>query len=607
MIRRLLGAALAGVLLVTGVAGCGIPGSSEVRIDGPGPVGEAGSVNGRASEPPARGASGSDPAAFILNFLSAAAGEPNRAYARVRQFIAPEDRDRLQEKQGSDFAVNVVRLREAKTVVDPQGTAGEETTRSVKIVVQQVGLLRANGTLASPVATETSYEFKLRAAAPVGSGDEDAGFYVIDPPNTLLLSDEALEQYYEAYPIYFWNSDQTQLVPDQRYLPLAVPRERRVTEVVGWLTDGPSEWLAPAVTRLPDGTQLINNATETDGRWEIDVAMSGEDDAKLDRLVTQLAWSLTDVNGPLELKVRNQTRRKIGSAAKHRLDNSAYLVSGGPQRFCVYQGVVRRLAFLGDTTGTDPIDAAGNRNVVSAALSRAGDGVLAALVVADGRRQRLAVGVGQAPVTMSAPGRAYTSIGRPVWLKSSDPTRAHGLVVVDGRLHRFGATGQLTPVPLLQSGPVTAVAAALDGHRIALIVGGRLYVAAVSRDGGRVTLAPPREVHTSLTHLSAVDWADENSLLLAGTKGQPGVYQISVDGAVVETPIATEVGAPVTHLASYPRNPVEPFDRSRTMYVANGVAWAGPPFSQILREHVQDPVAVADAPPGNPTAPFFLF
>ncbi|SCL19300.1 LpqB family beta-propeller domain-containing protein [Micromonospora inyonensis] len=610
MNRRLVAALLAGVLLAAGLGGCGIPQFSEVRVDGPGPVGEAGSVDGRPSEPPPRGASGSDSAAFIRNFLAAPAGEANRAYDRVLQFIAPEDRDRLQEKQGSDFAVNVVRLLDDPvTTVNPQGTTGEEATFSVRVTVQQVGLLRANGTLAPPVATETEYQFNLRAAAPAGSDDDDAGYYVVDPPSTLLLSDQALQMFYRPSTIYFWNSNQTRLVPDQRYLPLAVPKERRVTEVVGWLTDGPSEWLAPTVTRLPDGAQLINNATETDGRWEIDIAMSGEDGAKFDRLVTQLAWSLPDLDGPLELKVRNQTRRKVASAAQHRLANPVYPVRQDPQRFCVYEGVVRPLAFLGEISGTDPVAQADNRDVVSAGLSRAGDRILAALVVADGRRQRLAVGSGAAPVRVTARSAAtYGSIGRPVWLKTPDTRGAHGLVVADGRLHRFDSAAHLTPVPLIVPGPVTAVAAALDGHRIALVVGGRLYVAAVSVDGGGVTVGPTRQVPTSLTALTAVDWAGESRLVLAGAQGQPAVYEVSVDGAGAEVALRTDLGAKVTHLASYPDNPVVPFARSPVMYEANRVTWAGPPLAQVLREQVQGiGPAGAEATPGSPTAPFFLY
>lgn len=138
----------------------------------------------------------------------------------------------------------MVRLRETPVITD--STDGTRVT----LRVQQIGLLRADGTLMPPVATETEYRFELRAAAQ--EDKPDTGWYVADPPpNVLLLSDQALRQYYQTHIVYFWNTGRTQLVPDQRYLPLAVPDERRVTEVVKWLTAGPSEWLGPGTSRCP--------------------------------------------------------------------------------------------------------------------------------------------------------------------------------------------------------------------------------------------------------------------------------------------------------------------------------------------------------------------
>lgn len=611
MTRRLVAAVLAGVLASTGVAGCGIPEFSEVTVDGEGTVGQAGSVDGRGEQPPARNASGGNREIFVRDFLSAAAGEPNEAYARVKQFIAPDERDKLQEKQGSDFAVNVVRLRDTEITQEGQDERGR-VIYTVLLTVQQVGQLRANGVLAPPVATESQYSFQLRFAAGPEADDgaiEAAGYYVHSAPGALLLSDTALQDYYQPHPVYFWNSDQTRLVPDQRYLPLAVPPERRVTEVVGWLIDGPSEWLSPGVARLPDGTQRINNATETDGRWEVDIAMPDENDAKLDRLVTQLAWSLPEIDGHLELKIRNQTRRVVASLAAHRDIHPIYQVREKPQRFCVADGAIRLLKFVGEPVGTVPIDPTANRNVVSAALSRAGDNLLAALVVRDGKRQHLAVKVGRAPVSEFAHStRDFAAMSRPTWLKGGSVEGARGLLVADGKLFRFDGGARLSEVPLAVPGAVTAVAAALDGQRIAMIVGGRLHVAAVNRDSGGVSIGPPRAVPTSLTDLSAVEWSGENQLYLAGTMRQQAIFQIGVDGAEPEIAFREDVGAKVTHLATYPANTVVSLGASAVMYEANGVAWSGSPPVQIFREQVQEAGGESSAArSGNPTAPFFLF
>lgn len=151
----------------------------------------------------------------MRNFLAAAA-RADRAYERVTRFIATSERDGLPDKQGSEVALSVVRLTD-DPVIEP-----DVDSMKVTISVQQVGLLRANGMLVPPVATESTYEFRLVSAGP--TGEDDAGYYVSDPPNVLLLSDDALRRYYQAEAIYFWNSGRTQLVPDQRYLSSAVRR-----------------------------------------------------------------------------------------------------------------------------------------------------------------------------------------------------------------------------------------------------------------------------------------------------------------------------------------------------------------------------------------------
>ncbi|MEV1332890.1 LpqB family beta-propeller domain-containing protein [Micromonospora costi] len=605
MRSRLVAGALCGALAVGGFSGCGIPERSEVRVDGRRePATESGAVNAWRKEPPTRTMSGADPAEFVRNFLSAAAGEPDRAYYRVKQFIAQEDKHRLQEKQGSEVELTVVRLTD-KPVITP-----DIDSTKVTIKVEQVGVLRADGKLVPPVSTEKQYEFGLRSASPAGSADDGAGFFVIDPPNVLLLTDTALRDYYESQSIYFWNSDRTRLVPDQRYLPLTVPDERRLNEVVKWLVAGPSDWLRPGVVGLPDRTELINNATGGNGHWEVNLDMSGDDRARADQLVTQIAWSLPELEGQLELKVRNNSA-VVKDLGERRSEWPLYRLREGPRRYCVYEDTIHPLDFAGEPSGTVPLTAEANRKVVSAGLARAGDGnqILAALVVTAGEgRQRLTVGTGQDPVTVFADGPEHTTIGRPVWLRATDPHQPQGLVVADGRLYRFDQSARMFQiVPNLPSGAVTAVAASLDGQRVALIAGGALYVAALNLDGGAVSIGPPRRVTTSLTNLTAVDWGDEERLIVAGSAGRPAIYEVSVDGAL-QTPLEDDTGAKVTHLAAYPTNPTTKLPSGAFMYEANGVSYRSGPVDRISRDQVLDvtppPTGVR---PGNPSAPFFLF
>ncbi|MFE9688679.1 LpqB family beta-propeller domain-containing protein [Micromonospora sp. NPDC005806] len=595
MRRRLLAVLLAGALLPAGLAGgCGIPDRTEVQVDGRVPAGESGSLNGSGSQPPTRSGT-EDPKEFIRDYLAAAAGEREQAYNRVKEFIAPEARSRLPKRQSSEVELTVVRLLEPS----PEARLlTNEGIWEVKVRVQQVGVLRADGTLDAPVARDTVYVFKLR---PADQGSQ--GLVITDLPNVLLLSDEALRQYYGTHTIYFWNSDQTQLVPDWRWLPSAVPAERRVTEVVRWLTGGPSDWLASGVTKVPDGTAPINNATGSDGRWEVNLTMPVATNDRLSKLATQLAWSLSDLNGQLDLKIQNQKRRTV-DLGQERESHPRYPNLRTPLRFCVYDGAIHPLAIGNEPVGAVPVAAADNRNVVSATLSRAGDEVLAALVVTrPDQKQRLQVGSGRGEVTVDNKStRLYRSIGRPIWLRSSDSQHPSGLVVADGTLYRFDGAGGMSSLGL--SGSVTAVAASLDGHRIALIIGGALYVAPVSVDGGVVTVGDPRKLTTRLTNLTAVDWYAENQLVLAGNDGrQPAIYQTTVDGAV-EYALKRDTNAPVTHLAAFPGGSSGALPSFSFMYQATR-AYRNNPFTEIERAQVRD-VAV-NAKASGPSAPFFFY
>ncbi|MEV0426576.1 LpqB family beta-propeller domain-containing protein [Micromonospora sp. NPDC050495] len=600
--RRLLTALLAGALLPAGLTGCGLPDQTEVQVDGSGPAAEAGALNGSPARPP-KPEDSNEPGQFIENYLrAAAAGEREQAYTRVKEFVAQESQARLREKQSSEIELTVVRLREKLEVTPPNN----QGTSAVTVKVQQVGVLRADGTLAPPVANETEYVFRLRRTEP------GQALLITDLPNVLLVRDTALREYYRSRTIYFWNSDQTRLVPDLRYLPSSVSTERRVTDVVKWLAGGPSDWLAPGVTGLPDGTRPINNATGADGHWEVNLTMPGANDGKLALLGTQLAWSLPDLVGKLDLKIQNQKRRTV-DLEPERAAHAAYPHGDLPARFTVYDGAIRPLAIGNEPTAGVPIEPAANKNVVSAALARADDQVLAALVVTGaGGRQRLKVGSGPAPVTVfNTSSGAYRAIGRPTWLRSLDKDHPAGLVTADGKLYRFdGTSAAMSLVSLAVPGPVVAVAGSLDGHRIALVSGGALYVAAVSVDGGVISVGQPRRLATLVTAITAVDWIAENELILAGEEAdrRPAIHQSSVDGTQA-TALRTNLGAEVTQLAAYPGGAVGGPPSFSYMYEAGSgadrAAYRNNPFDNIKREQVLEVPAGSRAT--DPTAPFFLY
>lgn len=597
---------LLAVLLLPAATACGIPDETEVRVNGSGPQAETGPA-GRPGDPPrSRAESSSDEFRFAQDFLTAAAGEADEAYQRFNDFIVPDKR--LAPQPGNE--INVIRLD-----APPLVTFNNDGTTSITIErVQQVGVLRANGSIGEPIATESSYTFTV-GQAPTEPG-EAGGLWVLDPPPVVLMTDEALQQYYREHTIYFWNVNRDALVPDLRYLPVTVPVQRQATEVLDWLIGGPTDWLGTAVVRLPDGTGPLGNvpAPKEGGRLEVNLSVKAgvlDTDVELDKLFNQIVWSLKlspTLYNELELKIQNQSR-KVAVAEDWRRNHPLYQLGAPPVRYGVLAGTVYPLSEPGEEPIV-PIVPEANRDIVAASLNRAGATISAALVTSEQNRFRLRTGAGIGTVREFRTGRkSFGTMGRPVWLKRAGNVGPTGLVVADGGLYEFRTdSATLTPVPLTgASGRVTAVGAALDGNRIAFVVSGRLYVAGVRTVDGTLSVGPSRQVVTSLRDLTAVDWYGENSLAVAGVErnGRAAVYKLNVHGAQ-ETALITDVGAAVTQLATYPENPDAPVLSRPPLYEANQVAY-GTGGSPIGRDQVV--AGASGLPPGSatPTAPFYLY
>jgi hypothetical protein len=606
---RYLAALVAAGLLFVGSAGCGIPDQTDVRVDGGGQAPGGGSARGTGREAPRRTDSRGNVKQFALDFLAAAAGEASTADNRVRDFLSPQYREGLPET-GKDESINVVRLIDDEPNVSPDAEGGS----TVSIAVQQVGVLRPNGVLDKPDLIETSYTFHVGSpdSGDLGKRDESTGLYIYKPPPELLMSVDALNEFYEQQTIYFWSQeDNPRLVPDLRYLPTSVPAGLRPTEVLGWLTSGPAEWLKGSVRELPQGTRPIGNAPENNGRLVVNLAAPALTEVDVRRLTTQLAWSLREIyaRGQLELMIQDK-RVRVFDVDQQRLQNPVYearppeepLVSS----YCVLAGAVYRVAAQGEPPGPPlPIAAGRNQHLAAAAVARGPDGaILTALVTSSGH---LLVGTGNPAATNFA--KSSQPVGtqaRPVWLRGLGPNGPVGLVVAHERLHRFGVDAQLESLQLRGApGTVTAVSAAEDGRRIAVIAGGRLFVASLNATH---EVAQVRPVPVSLHQPTAVAWIAENDLVVAGQNGRGNttLVDVTVDGGVERQRLDDDLGtATVNYLAAYPNNSVRG-DGPLVMYEADGAVWSGAAPVRVGVDQLQGADA-ATVGAARPAAPFFLY
>ncbi|MEH1128516.1 LpqB family beta-propeller domain-containing protein [Micromonospora sp. CPCC 206061] len=596
--RSVLAAALA---IGLGAAGCGIPDETEVRVDGPGPSPGFATSGGVGAAPPPRDSAASKEQ-FVDNFLLAAAGEPRETHLRVRNYLAPAVKDEFKESQ-EEPPVNLVRVR-SRTVAD-----NADGTSIATLQVDQVGVLDGDGRVNPPALTVTTYTIGI------GQVEGNSGWFVTVPPNVLLLNVSALDSnplngYYEPQTIYFWNAERTALVPDLRYMPRAVPPEGQPTEILDRLIAGPSDLLRPAVRRLPAGTQRTGTVPDTGDRLEISLsAEAGAPDYDPADLGRQLIWSLPpSLRKDLEVKIEGQSPRVITMDQAYLDANQAGTSSETPERFAIYQRKIYRLN-SSPNNGRDPLPAlltnAVNHDVLFAALA-SGSGVTAgALVVARGQRQQLIVGAtgGDRPRSFTPVGSEHQSIGRPVWLKAPLDT---GLVVVEGGLYQFGLDrGELTRVGLPGvPGAVSAVSAAPDGRRLAVVADGRLWVAALGRDDRSVEVLAVRPVPTTLQQLTEVAWSGEGQLAVAGVRaGKSTIGKVTIDGVAEADPSYELGGGTVTYLVGF--SSPGSVEGIKIMYVAGGKGYdaQGPELIIQANEVVNGP---ANAQPGNATAPFFL-
>jgi hypothetical protein len=599
---------LVAVVLLVGLltTGCGIPDRTDVVALGPGR--STGLSSGEDVTPQRNSReSSTDRAQFVANYLEAAAGDPEGALNRVRDFLSPATRRGFRPPQD---VVRVVRLTEKPLV-----NLGSST---VLLRVQQVGILGRYGTLDPPVTDEgVTQTIELSVEEVEGQN----GLFVTKEPSALLLSDTALDAFYQRRTIYFWNHDRTALVPDLRYLSSTVGSEQQPMEIIKWLREGPSPWLEPAVEALPEGTDLIGNVPAiSDGKLQINLtgpAVPPDDPKAVDQLGRQLMWSLrSNLAQELELKIQNQVEATF-RGTDYLTSNPAYRFTDEPERFCVFDGQVRRMTESVNPSAAVPVVTADvNRNVRSAALSNAGARTYAALVVADGKQQVLRVG----SAVSGKPGAFRKAalpapVGRPVWAitpEGADAGGAVGLVPAKGRIYSFG-TGAAGPRSVAwQGGPsnVDAVAVAPDGHRVAVVAGGRLYLSVLTNADNGMQLSPPRQIRTLLGDLTAVDWSSEGSLLVAGLRADTArvaIMEVTIDGAV-QTDRQADLGtARITYLVAYPANPVTNSEGANAVaYVADNVAYDV--LQTPKRISVADIAGTVSNPPAGtlPTAPFFL-
>ncbi|GAB4049632.1 hypothetical protein GCM10028775_18820 [Catellatospora paridis] len=539
---------LAGATAVA-LAGCGIGVRDDVVRDGLGPSAGPELTSSDGVKPPPWRRDETDPAKLVGDFLQAAAGDHGAAHETImgaaRQYIAPDEQDEW--SPGS----NVVLVK-----VEQMTRAGD----TVDVEVRRLGVLTPDGQVLPYDGTEhDKYTFKFGPAA-------GGGLVLTDPPQELLLDVDKLKTYYLRLPIYFWNTDNISLVPDLRYLPRAVPEEQVNNRLFDWLVKGPSAWLSGAVLGLPEGTRRLGSVVEDANQITVNLGALA-DAAVRDGLAAQLYWTLWP-EGRQRLQLQLEGRDVTTDYQFPDKNLAASPSARDPKSYAVVDGKLTRVARQGESYPPleNLLPDAVNEDLVSAAVAK--DETAFALVRrSGGGKQELYIGPRSAPQdksttndtaakpTIHSTGLTGDSISRPIWL---DRAGATALVLHDGKLsvvpvHGTSPTGVDTA--LVAFGKITGVTVAPDGRRMALVIGGRLYVAPLLRASAKsFKVGKPRRVATSLAgRLREVAFLQEDTVVVSTTDDVAELAYVTVDGAI-ESTFTTGRKAVLTNLTAFVGN-----------------------------------------------------
>ncbi len=364
---------------------------------------------------------------------------------------------------------------------------------------------------------------------------ENGQWRISDAPNLTMVIRPVFDVVFKAYAIYFFDSQDKQLVPDVRWFP---SRASTSTRLVNALLGGPSEWLDPAVrSAIPAGTKLtLSSVTVANGVASVDLSSralkaSANDKQKMQAQIRETLLQLSNVykvDVTIERSAIEQNSWAYPSS-QVQFASPVSLVSEGLVHLDVANsGVISGSKSLIEQVSAN--DFAMNIDEKIVALSSPSGIYLGQLGQLVGTATLLAPGTGYLPPVVDAQG--YT------WVVPKSGKRP--IMVFDQLARRVNfVTGWLSQLDRL------SFSISSEGSRVVVVTGSRVnsrvYVAAIVRDN----LGLPSFIASPIRPLAAptvfaATWLD--STRIGTLESQASQYV---------QPLITMVGGDTSRLPSY--------------------------------------------------------
>jgi hypothetical protein len=454
---------------------------------------------------------------ILAGFIDAATS-PDNNYEIAREFLTPEFRNSWKSETG----VTVYDGSERNfTPVD---------AATMSFAVMPVAEVNANGEYHEEVSSASlplSYSFT----------QVDGQWRISEAPNGTVLDQSTFKDVFSAQSLYFFDPDYRYLVPDVRWYPRGASTP---TKIVNGVLNGPSEWLAGAVTSaFPAGTALTADAVTVVAR-DAKVDLNGEalnaDTITLQRMRSQLETSLpSGLSVSITINQNSQDIDDLGASqpkVNPRVDARALVLRDGEFGFLAATGrSITPIAGLSETIVSLVPSAVALSPSQTAAAALAPAGVYGVRVGDDARlldpRQNL--------IEPSIDGSGY------VWSVPGD--RPNELFVYNAQ----GAAVAL-PTPWQDAASIAALKVSRDGTRvIALLSAGgqsRLVVAAITRaDGVPVGLGETVQLATGPVTPVDATWIDQSTVayLTTQSSGQNSIVAHEIGGTSIPLESATGI------------------------------------------------------------------
>lgn len=478
--RALLGGVLGAALVLAGCAGIPTDGSVGTFT-----IGEDGSDDRllTLADGPQEGQT---PAEILAGFL-AAQRAPQNNYSIARLFLSDELRTEW-------VPTAFVRVSDSAMVALPNG--GEDRLRidaSVQAVVDAAGVYTE-----LPRAEQQPLDYAFVRNA-------DGEWRISEAPEGTVISSRGFERSFIAYPLYFFDSSGTALVPDLRWFPDTASRAERI---VRQLLAGPAPWYQNGVliTSFPTGTKLDPGVSIEAGTATVALSneVAAQDAETRWRMQQQLRLSLAALG---EVKAVQMTAGGFPVEVESgRPAESSFLVSNDPL------GLAEDGFGYLSASAVDPVpgisEVVQQLGAFGATLARGGES--AAVRTAQGV---WLVRAGEAPQLLDTrPGLIDPSIDARGFVWTAVGTNADSIIAIDAP----GAPHEL-PAPNLD-GTILALEVSRDGTRLLVATQGAagpaLTITGIIRDGDGVPtgFGEPLNLTVAASPLIDAGWVDSSTV-----------------------------------------------------------------------------------------------